>query len=554
MRLFSGAAAHVASLVQLGIAATGFVVILAASAAAQSEAVSSALRERVKQAVQASTDFAAPIHAAIEKHYQDRSFEPMWHRDGRRTEKAAVLLAALRGLTADGLEPEDYDVSAAEKLLESQVAIDHARAEFLLTRALVLAAADLSTGRVNANALDKDMSPVQRKPDYAALLRDGAAHADPKAFFDTLVPQGAQYPALKKALAEWREKVRTVRYTTVPAVTGLLKPGAVDERIAIIRKRLAETEPDVPAPGAQGANHYDDALVAAVKRYQEQHNLSVDGVIGGKTVSSLNIPIEERVQQVVANLDRRRWAPEIPGDRFVMINAADYSMYFFDEGKVAFRSKVIVGTPKDQTPEITSTLVNFQTNPYWTVPSSIAGEEYLPILRRDPHALQKSNMRIFTDWSSDTELDPASVDWSSVNPKAFPYRIRQEPGAGNALGYIFFGFQNRYGIYMHDTASRFLFGEGSRNFSHGCIRLQNPFDFVEAAFKSTEMKSRVAATASSGRQATFAFAKPITIHVTYQTVFADEAGKVHFRDDVYGRDRKVSAAMKRARVLERRSS
>jgi murein L,D-transpeptidase YcbB/YkuD len=550
----SGAASRVASLVQLGVAAFGFVVVLATAAAAQSEATSSALRERVKQAVQASTDVAAPIHAAIEKHYQDRSFEPMWHKDGKRTDRATALLAALRGLTADGLEPEDYDVSAAEKLLDASTPLDQARGDFLLTRGLVLAAADLSTGRVNANTLDKDMSPVQRKPDYATLLKDGAAHNDPKAFLDGLMPQGVQYPALKKALVEWREKARTVRYTTVPPVTGLLKPGAVDERIAAIRKRLAETESDVPEPGPQGANHYDDALVVAVKRYQEQHNLSVDGVIGGKTVFSLNIPIEERVQQIVANLDRRRWAPEIPGDRFVMINAADYSMYFFDEGKVAFRSKVIVGTPKDQTPEISSTLVTFQTNPYWTVPSSIAGEEYLPILRRDPYALQKSNMRIFADWSSDAELDPGSVDWSSINPKAFPYRIRQEPGGGNALGYIFFGFKNKYGIYMHDTASRFLFGEGSRNFSHGCIRLQNPFDFVEAAFKSSAMKTRVAAVANSGQQASFGFSQTIDIHVTYQTVFADEAGKIQFRDDVYGRDRKVVAAMKRTRALEKRSS
>jgi murein L,D-transpeptidase YcbB/YkuD len=163
-------------------------------------------------------------------------------------------------------------------------------------------------------------------------------------------------------------------------------------------------------------------------------------------------------------------------------------------------------------------------------------------------------MRIFVDWSSNDEVDPASIDWESINPKAFPYRIRQEPGAGNALGYIFFGFKNKYGIYMHDTASRFLFTEGSRNFSHGCIRLQNPFDFVEAAFKSSAMKTRVAGVANSGAQASFGFGQPIAIHVTYQTVFADEAGNIQFRDDVYGRDRKVVAAMKRARVLEKRSS
>lgn len=550
MSFLSGAAQRVASLVQLGVATTGLVALLATSAAAQGTAVADALRERVKLAVQHSTDFATPIHEAIEKRYQDRSFEPIWRRDGRRTEKATALLAALRGLTADGLEPEDYDVSMAERLLDSDGAADQARGDFLLTRALVLAAADVSTGRVNANAIDKDMSPVQRRPDHAALLKGGLEHSDPKAFLEGLMPQG-QYPVLRKALAEWREKARTVSYTTVPAVATTIKPGATDERIAVIRKRLAETEPDVPEPGANGPNHYDDAFVAAVKRYQEQHNLSVDGVIGPKTISSLNIPIEERVQQVIANLDRRRWAPAVPGERFVMINAADYAFVFHDEGKVAFRSKVIVGTPKDQTPEISSTLITFQTNPYWTVPSSIAGEEYLPMLRRDPYALARSNMKIFADWSSNTELDPGAVDWSNINPKAFPYRIRQEPGAGNALGYIFFGFQNKYGIYLHDTASRFLFTEGSRNFSHGCIRLQNPFDFVEAAFKSSAMKNRVAALANGGTQASFGFSQPIDIHVTYQTVFVDDAGKVQFRDDVYGRDRKVVAAMKRTRVLER---
>lgn len=553
MSFLSGVASRVASLVQLGVAATGFIVILSTAAAAQSDAVSLALRERIRLAVQSTTDFAAPIHAAIEKHYQERSFEPIWYRDGRRTERATALLAALRGLAADGLEPEDYDVSVAERLLDTETALDHAHGDFLLTRGLLLAAADLSSGRVNANAIDKDMSPTQRRADHAALLREGLAQADPKAFLESLAPRGRQYPALKAALAEWREKARTVRYTTVPTIVEALKPKVTDPRIAIIRKRLAETEPDVPAAGTEGENFYDEALIAAVKRYQEQHNLSVDGVIGPKTVSSLNIPIEERVQQVVANLDRRRWAPEAPGERFVMINAADYSMFFHEEGKVAFRSRVIVGTPKDQTPEISSVMITFQTNPYWTVPSSIAGEEYLPVLRRDPYALQRSNMRIFADWSSDTEVDPASIDWSSIDPKAFPFRIRQEPGAGNALGYIFFGFQNRYGIYMHDTASRFLFGQGSRNFSHGCIRLQNPFDFIEAVFKGQGgvTKASVSAVANSGQQASFGFPRPIAIHVTYQTVFADEADKVHFRDDVYGRDRKVFAAMRRARPLEK---
>jgi murein L,D-transpeptidase YcbB/YkuD len=517
---------------------------------AQDEATSTALKERLRTATQNAAEGWEALPAALAKVYGERDHAPLWLKDGKPTARAEAALAALKALVDDGLEPEDYDVALIEKLLGSDSPADKARADYLLSRGWVLAAADLSAGRVNALTIDHNMSPVQRRPDVAALARDGLAATDAKAFLQSLLPAGRQYPALKKALAEWREKAKTEKYTTVPR-GDLLRPGKCDARVPLIRKRLSETEANVPEPTGDPAC-YDEKLVEAVKRFQEAHNLSVDGVVGPRLTASLNIPIEEKVQQVIANLERRRWAPEQLGSRTLWINAADYFVKFVDDGQVVFRSKVIVGTPKDQTPEITSTMTSFQTNPYWTVPTSIAGEEYLPLLRKDPYALQKSGMRIFADWQSDTELDPSAVDWANVNPKAFPYRIRQEPGAGNALGYIFFPFSNRYGIYLHDTASRFLFTEGSRNFSHGCIRLQNPFDFVEAALKGGSVtRQQVEAMAHSGRQAHFAFPAPITIQVTYQTVFADEADAIQFRDDVYGRDRKVFAAMRRTRLVER---
>ena len=182
---------------------------------------------------------------------------------------------------------------------------------------------------------------------------------------------------------------------------------------------------------------------------------------------------------MIANLERRRWLAEDLGSRYVFVNTGDYSMVFVDGGQKVFESLVIVGTPKDPTPEIQSMMHGFQTNPALDgaavdlrrgIPADAAARS----LRA-----AESGFKIYASWSSnDRRSIPASVDWSTINPKAFPYRIRQEPGAGNALGYIFFPFPNKYGIYMHDTASRWLFTEGSRNFSHGCIRLQNPLDFV----------------------------------------------------------------------------
>jgi len=315
-----------------------------------------------------------------------------------------------------------------------------------------------------------------------------------------------------------------------------------------LRKRLAELDLAVAQPGLV-AELYDDALVTVVKAYQETKGLTVDGIIGAKTTQSLNTTLDERIDQMVANLERRRWLPEKLGSRYVMVNAGDYSMIFVDKDRLVFQSLVIVGTPKDPTPEIQSVMRGFQTNPYWTVPQSIAGEEYLPMLRRDPNALAALGFRVFENWSDDTELDPASVDWDSIHPKAFPYRIRQEPGASNALGYIFFPFANKYGIYMHDTANRWLFTEGSRNFSHGCIRLQNPLDFVEKVFKGKAGfdKEKVRTVINNQQQVHYAFPESVPLFVTYRTVSVGSDGAPVFRDDVYGRDKRVVQAMARPR-------
>ena len=298
------------------------------------------------------------------------------------------------------------------------------------------------------------------------------------------------------------------------------------------------------------AELYDDALAAVVKTYQETKGLTVDGVIGVNTTRSLNTSLDDRIEQVVANLERRRWLAEDLGRRYVLVNAGDYSMVFVDGGKKVFESLVIVGTPKHPTPEIQSVMYGFQTNPYWTVPQSISGEEYLPMLRRDPNALAAQRLQDLLELERQRFGDSIRrVDWNSINPKAFPYRVRQEPGASNALGYIFFGFANNYGIYMHDTANRWLFTEGSRNFSHGCIRLQNPLDFAEKVFERPRGLRQGEGAAGDRRGPAGALRLPRVgdAHVTYRTVDAGSDGTAVFRDDVYGRDRRVVAAMAKPR-------
>ncbi|MBS0548709.1 MAG: L,D-transpeptidase family protein [Proteobacteria bacterium] len=485
--------------------------------------------------------FCAPLLGAS----PSRADEPLWTGSRVAEARTQTLLKTLRAAGDHGLDPAWYGVEQIEQALKSSA--DAARTDQMIGEAFAAYASDVSTGRINANSIDPDISIEQRKVKREDLFKAAAETPDFGAWLANLPPKG-DYPALQKALATWREKRAASRYTPMP--TGdALKPGMTDPRVPVLRTRLAELELTVPPPAGLPEN-YDDALVMVVRAYQQTKGLTVDGVIGANTIRSLNTSLDDRIQQIVANLERRRWLPQDLGQRYVFVNTGDYSMVFVNAGEPVFQGQVIVGTPKHPTPEIQSTMYGFQTNPYWTVPQSIAGDEYLPLLRRDPYALANQGFKIFASWSdNDSEVDPGAIDWSTVNPKAFPYRVRQEPGATNALGYIFFPFQNKYGIYMHDTATRWLFTEGSRNFSHGCIRLQNPLDFVEKVFggRGNFDKGRVQKAIDDGDQVHYSFPESVKLYVTYRTVTAASDGTPTFRDDVYGRDRKVVAAMGRPR-------
>jgi len=473
--------------------------------------------------------------------------DPLWTGSRPAEARTQALIKAIRAAGDHGLDPDWYNLPALEKIATDSS--DTNRAEQVVSDAFVAYASDVSTGRVNANRVDKDIDIRQRHVTRDELLKAAATADDFPAYLASLAPKG-DYPALQKVLADLRKRRGTEPYTLVPN-GGWLKPNMTDARVPILRMRLTELGYSVPPVAAGNAPElYDDPLVAVVKAYQQTKGLTVDGVIGENTTRSLNTSIDDRIEQVIANLERRRWLPEDLGQRYVLVNAGDYSMVFVDGGKRVFESLVIVGTPAHPTPEIQSVMGGFQTNPYWTVPQSIAGDEYLPVLRRDPYALQGQGFHLYASFSDDgSEVDPGSVDWNSINPKAFPYRLRQDPGATNALGYIFFPFQNNYGIYMHDTATRWLFTEGSRNFSHGCIRLQNPLDFVEKVYGGRPgfNRQRVQQAIDTGQQNGYVFPETVTLYVTYRTVTATSDGTPTFRDDVYGRDHRVVQAMSRPR-------
>ncbi len=246
-----------------------------------------------------------------------------------------------------------------------------------------------------------------------------------------------------------------------------------------------------------------------------------------------------KAQQIIVNMERWRWLPRNLGERHVMVNQAAFEMYIVENGKTVDRRRVVVGKPFHKTPMFSHAIEYAEFNPTWTISRSIAGNEFLPKLKKDPGYLERNNYKLYTSWEADApSMNANTVDWNSVNPKKFPYRIVQQPGENNALGNVKFIFPNKYEVYLHDTQSKNLFSESSRAFSHGCIRVENPLEFAEKLYagEGTLNSSKIKELVSSEETKRVDMKEPIPVHLAYFTVWIDDSGDAKFHKDVYGRD------------------
>lgn len=244
-----------------------------------------------------------------------------------------------------------------------------------------------------------------------------------------------------------------------------------------------------------------------------------------------------KAKQIVVNMERWRWLPRSLGKRHVLVNQAAFEMLLMESGKTKDRRRVVVGKPFHKTPMFSHAIRYVEFNPTWTVPRSIAGNEILPKLRKDPSYLEKNNYKVYTSWKADAPaMNPHSVDWNSVSSKKLPYKIVQQPGEDNALGLVKFLFPNKFNVYLHDTQSKRLFSEKARAFSHGCIRVEKPLEFAEHLFGSRKLnQAKIGKILANPATQRVNLKKHIPIHLAYFTVWVD-GGKAKFHKDVYGRD------------------
>jgi L,D-transpeptidase YcbB len=521
-----------------------------ASAALAASSADGILRQLQTGAGAPATERNATLLAVLAGFYEERQMRPLWITDRAASGRALTVAAILQAADQDGLDPDDYGAAAIRQLLGATEADALAELEIRLSLGLIEFVSDLASGRLEPSEVDPELFVYPQDVDPAEVIRAAADAEDLEAFVAGFRPAQDEYRRLQAALAGFRTRAEAGDdWGAVPAGP-TLEPGMSESRVAALRARLLASndaeEARLAAGAPAGPELYDPQLEAAVIRFQHRHGLAQDGKVGPRTLAALNVPVDERIRQMVLNLERRRWMPDDRGDRYVFVNLADFELKVVHEPKTVFDTRVVVGAPYHRTPAFSAEMTYLEINPYWNVPPSIARNELLPQIKEDPGYLAANGFELLSDWNDGAAaIDPWSLDWAQITPQGFAWRLRQRPGEFNALGRIKFMFPNPFNVYLHDTPARHLFEKAERSFSHGCIRVEQPESFgaVVLAGQDDWSLERLKTAIASGERMIVALEEPLPVHVAYLTAWVNKDGTVHFRNDVYGRDARLSEAL-----------
>jgi murein L,D-transpeptidase YcbB/YkuD len=524
------------------------ILVLCMSAALADDVdVRDALRGEIENLRLGDSFVAGEQIAAIDvlsEFYERRRFAPAWGD----ADQIKELVAAIEASEADGLDPTDYlldDVRVAQNTLASPNVIDPAdmaEVDILLTESLIRLGYHERFGKVNPYTLDPNWNfrrdldgldpatKVQRiidAPSLTAALRE-------------LFPRGSWYQRYRDALADYRRIQSEGGWPQIPEGK-TLRPGDKDDRLEILARRLLITG-DLPGDLAGPVTDYDERLREGVERFQARHALDVDGVIGPATLRALNVPVSQRVRQIEVNLERTRWITDgLEGD-FILVNIAGFHAYVIRDGELVWESRVQVGRPYRRTPVFRDQMTYLVFNPTWTAPFSLATRDVLPQVQRDPDYLVTRGFDV-KDRNGDN-VDPTTVDWSSLTRSNFRYTFVQRPGPYNAMGQVKFMFPNRYSVYLHDTPSRGLFARSERAFSAGCIRVEKPLELAEELLRTDGWtRERIQRVLDSGELTNVFLSRPLPVFLLYWTAEIDEDGVIHFFNDVYERDEAIAEAL-----------
>lgn len=474
----------------------------------------------------------------LQAFYEQRAMKPLWYRgQGSFQPRVDGIVSILEDSWTHGLNPEKYHVVQIRELMKLDTEESRHDLDLLLSDGVVRYSRDL-TGMREQKQFPQDQKHWRLPMEADAILTHISTGADPAHALRELEPNGALYHALRKELIALVE-APSQSFEPIK-LRKSIKPGKTDPQISVIRARLGVSAPE----GAE--NLYDDELASRVMTLQRDYGLKDDGVITPETATVLNKTKQDKIEQIVANMERLRWLDQDRPERYILVNIPSANLWAVNKGEVALEMPVIVGKTARPTYSFKTEITGVRFNPNWTVPPTIKKVDFLPMLQNDPHALTKRGIRMVHNGRT---IDPASIDWTKVGGKGLSkISMVQNPGDDNPLGKVRVIMENPYNIYLHDTNHREMFDKRDRTLSSGCIRVSQPEKLADFILQTNDgwtwngMQTMI----DSGRMRDVPLEDKIPVFITYQTIWLDSQGKLVYGKDVYGQDRKLFNILKNA--------
>ncbi len=468
-------------------------------------------------------NISVAVDRDIAEYYQRRGFRPLWvTRSGVKPE--AVQLARMIEDAADhGLNPGAYAIPEIKAALQAAASGDseaRASAELLLSRAYVRYARDLREPR-NPDAatyVDAELAPVRAQS--GDLLDELSNASDLRGHLANVQEVNPLHSRLRRGVAAYRKRWSALPRTIIPSGADL-RPGDSGERVGLLRRRL----------GLREGSAFDAPLAKAVRSFKAVHALPPDFVADAATIKALNLGASHYERLIAANLERARRIPADPGKRFILVDTAGARLWLFEHGRVVDTMRVIVGKPGMETPEMAGFIRFAVLNPYWNVPPDLIRHNVAKrAVREGVGTIRRQRLQVLTDWTPEARiLDPARVNWAAVASGRDIVRVRQLPGAGNAMGSVKFMLPNTLGIYLHDTPEKSSFAQPDRRLSSGCVRVEDAQRLSRWLFRGAEVAN------SGAAEQRVDLPEPVPVYITYLTAVPGPGGII-FQKDVYRRD------------------
>lgn len=469
--------------------------------------------------------------------YEARDYESAWLENSfLRQRKSEALLEAFEASWKHGLNPENYHITEIKRLMDEAKGAERFELDLVLSDALVRYGRDLTSMRVNPKSIGQ-RSKYWRAPLRAIDILDHVAtNTDAKSALEGLAPQGKLYKALQKELAHLYKTPDTNPDLQNIYIKGFLKPGSSHKAVLKVRERMGFN----PSAAIEGAYYYDDQLAQAVMSFQKAHGLTPDGIVGQHTIKLMNMSRNDRINQVLVNLERLRWVEPNKPSRYIMVNVPAAVLWAVEDNKVKLEMPVVVGRAKRPTNIFTTQITGIRFNPTWTVPPTIKRDDYLPKLQKDPYYLSDRGIELVD--SDNMTVDPGLVDWNNKTwAEVNGMRMVQGSGAGNPLGLVRMIMNNPFNIYLHDTPTKSYFKRANRALSSGCVRMEDAqavADFVLAKNDGWTAARREKIIAR-GKMSEVRAQEPLPVYILYQTVWLGDRGQIVYGPDLYGHDDKL---------------